>query len=204
MNKPVKKPVNKKQLRRQIRTARQQLSQQQQDNAANQLAVHVLTQVKQHNQGHAEKVALFLSMDGEINTQPTIEQLWQAGIETYLPVIHPFNDKQLIFQRYLPDTRLFRSHLGMLEPQLNCQQLCPLEQLDILYTPLVAFDAKGHRLGMGGGFYDRTLAGHYRQQRSQPQIIGLAHDCQQADAVPTDPWDIPLTEIITPTEHFRF
>lgn len=192
--------MNKQQLRRHIRTCRKQLTQFQQDDAATQLAERLLQQVKQY---HAKRVALFLSMDGEINTGPAIDALWQMDIAVYLPVIHPFNHKTLLFIRYQPDTPLNRSHLGMLEPQLNCQQVCPLDQLDILFTPLVAFDAKGNRLGMGGGFYDRTLAGHYQHQRSQPQVFGLAHDCQQVDSIPVEPWDIPLAQIITPSIHIQ-
>ncbi|MFT5162311.1 MAG: 5-formyltetrahydrofolate cyclo-ligase [Alteromonadaceae bacterium] len=193
-------PLAKKQLRRHIRTLRRQLSQQQQHLAAQQLAKKLLQLIDQRQ---ASKVALFLSMDGEINTRLAIEALWQAQVEVYLPVIHPFNQQQLIFLVYQPDTPLIRSHLGMLEPQLDCQQLCPLPQLDILFTPLVAFDAKGNRLGMGGGFYDRTLACHYAEQRTVPQIIGLAHDCQQTPNVPTDSWDIPLAEVITPLGHIE-
>ncbi|MFT4927931.1 MAG: 5-formyltetrahydrofolate cyclo-ligase [Phenylobacterium sp.] len=193
--------MNKKQLRRYIRTCRQQLSPQQQNTAAEQLAERLMTLVKQNN---AQRVALFLSMDGEIHTDLAIKELWQAKVEVYLPVIHPFNDKTLLFIRYQADTPLIRADLGMLEPQLNCQHVCPLNQLDILFTPLVAFDAEGNRLGMGGGFYDRTLAVHYRQKRSQPQTIGLAHDCQQVDKVPVEPWDLPLAQIITPSQHFQF
>lgn len=191
--------MNKQQLRRHTRTLRNQLSQQQQDSAGIALAERLLLLVKQRN---AQRVSLFFSMDGEIDTRPTIDALWQAGVEVYLPVIHPFNHQQMLFIRYQPDTPLIRSRLGILEPQLDCRQVCPPTQLDILFTPLVAFDQQGHRLGMGGGYYDRTLAHHYRERRSRPQVIGLAHNCQQTQTVPIDPWDIPLAEIITPGKHF--
>jgi 5-formyltetrahydrofolate cyclo-ligase len=189
----------KAQIRRHIRKLRKQLSKQQQQNATEQLAKRLLQRVQQHQ---CKRVALFLSMDGEIGTQLAIEQLWQAGVEVYIPLIHPFNAQQLIFIRYQQHTPLLRSKLGMLEPQPDCSQVCPLAELDIIFAPLVAFDPLGNRLGMGGGFYDRTLGYHYKQQRPSPAIIGIAHDCQKVDDVPTEPWDIPLREIITPLSHF--
>ncbi len=201
-------PTTKTQIRRHIRKLRKQLSAQQQQDAAEQLANHVVKRVQSHlfeqRQAHqCKRVALFLSMDGEIGTQPAIEQLWQASIEVYIPLIHPFNPQHLIFIRYQPHTPLVRSKLGMLEPLPDCSQVCPLAQLDIVFTPLVAFDSSGNRLGMGGGFYDRTLEYHYKQQRVTPAIIGIAHNCQKVDEVPTEPWDIPLKEIITPSEHYQ-
>ena len=68
--------------------------------------------------------------------------------------------------------------------------------------PLVGFDNKGNRLGMGGGFYDRTLANLDRLSY-RPLLIGVAHDCQQADALPVMQWDIPLNAIVTPTQTIR-
>jgi 5-formyltetrahydrofolate cyclo-ligase len=190
---------NKNQIRREVRNRRKQLSAQQQQDAASTLAKKVLNCVLHHG---AKRVALFLSIDGEIPTNKTIASLWQNGIEVFIPLIHPFNPKYLLFIRYAPDSLLTRNPLGMLEPKPNCNHVCPLTQLDILFTPLVAFDNTGHRLGMGGGFYDRTLACHFNQKRTKPQIIGVAHDCQQVDSVPTQSWDIPLSALLTPTKNF--
>lgn len=75
------------------------------------------------------------------------------------------------------------------------RDVLPLAELDVLVTPLVAFDVSGQRLGMGGGFYDRTLQ-NWQQYRLQP--VGYAHDCQQVDSLPSEEWDIPLPAVITP------
>lgn len=151
----------------------------------------------------AESVAVFLSFDGELDTSPLIQQLWQQGKRVYLPVLHPFRAGHLLFLRYASDTELVRNRLKIMEPCLDVRQVLPLPQLDILLTPLVAFDHQGQRLGMGGGFYDRTL--QYRNQMSRgPYPIGLAHDCQQVDALPVESWDIPLPEIITPSRHWQW
>ncbi len=95
------------------------------------------------------------------------------------------------------------NRFGIIEPQLNCQQIVPLSTIDIICTPLVAFDQQGNRLGMGGGFYDRTLT-QWHHQRLGPYPIGLAHDCQEVDSVPTEHWDVPLPEILTPTRRLHW
>ena len=73
----------------------------------------------------------------------------------------------------------------------------PVKQLDIVFTPLVAFDREGNRMGMGGGYYDRTLQ-HWQENHS-PYPIGIAHDCQQVEHLEQQHWDVPLGEIITPS-----
>ncbi len=69
--------------------------------------------------------------------------------------------------------------------------------------PLVAFDSQGQRLGMGGGFYDRTLAQTDLMKKS-PLRIGLAHDCQYLDYLPVEPWDLPLAWVLTPKHTYQF
>lgn len=201
---PMPATDEKAQIRKTIRKRRKSLTEHEQQLFARKLANHVLTHIKAIKSDDTQtnlKIAIFLSMDGEIGTNDTIQALWQQNCEVYLPRIHPFNPKQLIFLRYEHHTKLIKSKLGMFEPELNCQQLCPVSELDIIFTPLVAFDAKGHRLGMGGGFYDRTLAPLDNQNSAanyKPRIIGLAHNCQQVEQVPTQSWDLPLSQIITP------
>lgn len=87
-----------------------------------------------------------------------------------------------------------KNRYGILQPKLNVQNVVPLEQIDIIFTPLVAFDKNGNRIGMGGGFYDRTLQ-HWQQKSFLP--VGLAHRCQQLDNLPTEIWDIPLAMVLT-------
>jgi 5-formyltetrahydrofolate cyclo-ligase len=192
---------NKSQIRRKIRALRKNLTVTEQKDSANAVAQSICKLIDNNQAAKISRIALFLSMDGEIGTQATIELLWKMNVEVYIPRIHPFNPQQLLFIQYNPDTPLIKSALGMFEPELNCAKVTPLAQLDIVFTPLVAFDHQGHRLGMGGGFYDRTLAHHYRQNQARPAIIGLAHDCQQVDMVPVEPWDLPLKQIITPSTH---
>lgn len=149
----------------------------------------------------AKRIAIYLTNDGELATSSFIEWCWQQKKEVYLPVIHPFSAGNLLFLRYQSKTTLLRNSLGILEPKLDVTTVCPLSDLDIICTPLVAFDDSGARLGMGGGFYDRSLA---RWQKTKLYPIGLAHDCQQVDKVPSEHWDVPLPEIVTPSKSFLF
>ncbi len=188
----------RQQIRAQIRRQRQALSPQQQQQAAQQVAERALSLPLL---AQARNVALFLSFDGELDTRPLISRLWQRGQQVYLPVLHPFSTGQLLFIRYLPDTPLTPNRYGIPEPSLNLTELAPLDTLDIILVPLVAFDARGQRLGMGGGFYDRTLQ-HWHQHGVLP--AGLAHCCQQVPALPTEQWDIPLPVIITPEKVWQW
>ena len=180
----------RQQLRQHIRKTRRNLTALQQQQAAQRITQQVLSFIEQHQ---AQHIALYLAVDGEIATQPLIEQLWQQGKNVYLPVLHPFCQGHLLFLRYLPDTPMKANTFGIFEPHLNVQNVIPLEQLDVIFTPLVAFDKQGNRLGMGGGFYDRTLQ-HWQQKHFIP--IGLAHQCQQVDTLPVESWDMPLERIL--------
>jgi 5-formyltetrahydrofolate cyclo-ligase len=73
----------------------------------------------------------------------------------------------------------------------------PLRKLDVVLLPLVAFDRRGNRLGMGGGFYDRTFAPRGRGRVSAPRLIGLAHGFQQVAELVDQPWDVPLRGVLT-------
>jgi 5-formyltetrahydrofolate cyclo-ligase len=164
--------------------------------------------VEQTEDKHAKKIAIYLANDGELNTQPYINWCWKNEISVYLPVIHPFSKGNLLFIRYTETSILIKNKYGISEPKLDVRNIIPVDKLDIIFTPLVAFDPQGNRLGMGGGFYDRTLATWYLQyqknNKTKPMPMGLAHDCQKVNTIPVKTWDIPLPKIITPTNSYNF
>ena len=178
------------QLRQQIRKVRANLTALQQQQAEDSISQQALALIEERN---AQHIALYISFDGEISTEKLIKILWMQGKQVYLPVLHPFNPNHLLFLRYLPETPMLKNKFGILEPKLNVQNVLPLKELDILFTPLVAFDKQGNRLGMGGGFYDRTLQ-NWRNSSFIP--VGLAHQCQQVEQLPTEVWDVPLHQIL--------
>ena len=178
------------QLRQQIRKTRANLTALQQQQAEDSITQQALALIEERN---AQHIALYVSFDGEISTDKLIKTLWAQDKHVYLPVLHPFNPNHLLFLRYLPDTPMLKNKFSIWEPRLNVQNVLPLDELDILFTPLVAFDKQGNRLGMGGGFYDRTLQ-HWQKSPFIP--VGLAHQCQQVEQLPTEAWDVPLHQIL--------
>ena len=190
--------LDRQDIRTHIRHLRRDLTPEQQREAALQVAEHALNfqPIQQ-----ARKIALFLSFDGELDTRPLIAKLWQRQQEVYLPVLHPFSRGQLLFLRYDTETLLKPNRLRIPEPPLDIRRLATLDELEVIMVPLVAFDRNGQRLGMGGGFYDRTLQ-NWRQHDMLP--VGLAHDCQQVEALPVAEWDVPLPAIITPSRLWQW
>ena len=196
-------------LRSKIRQKRQSLTNEEQQQAASNL----LLQLKNNPKiTQAEHIAIYLANDSELNALPFIHWCWQQNKAVYLPVIHPFSAGQLLFLKYDNNTKMQTNQYGISEPKLDVTAIKLITDIDIMFTPLVAFDPQGNRLGMGGGFYDRTLARWHQayqknkqtNKQAKPYPIGLAHSCQQVDNNPSELWDIPLPEIITPDQHYRF
>jgi 5-formyltetrahydrofolate cyclo-ligase len=154
---------------------------------------------------NSHKIAAYLPADGEIETQPLIELAWRMKKQVYLPVLTPFLGNRLWFARFKPDTRLVSNRYGIAEPELIHRQRIALHTLDVVLAPLVGFDHSGNRLGMGGGFYDRSF-GYLlnRKHWRKPRLIGLAYDFQLMPQLPAQPWDVPLTAVATDSGWYRF
>ncbi|QJR79991.1 5-formyltetrahydrofolate cyclo-ligase [Alteromonas pelagimontana] len=186
-------------LRRQFRQARRALSQNQQAQAAQQICQQVQSMPEL---AQAKRIAAYLANDGEVSLAPTLAACWQRDIATSLPVLHPVTKTHLLMLDYHLHTSMTRNRFNIAEPQLACQAIRLLSEHTLIFMPLVGFDEQGNRLGMGGGFYDRTLA-NLKNYAQQPLLFGVAHDCQQAESLPIQPWDVPLDGVITPTQIIR-
>lgn len=112
-----------------------------------------------------------------------------ADRQLFLPVI--VANKQLSFAQWAIDAKLTANRYGIPEPHDQAPR-CAVADLDIIILPLVAWDRQGGRLGMGGGYYDRTLAGV-----RGPLLVGLSHAQQEVPQVPRDDWDVPLDFVVT-------
>ena len=187
--------LSRAQLRRYLRAKRRALGRQAQRCAARglyrQLAQHPLFR-------RATQIALYLPNDGEIDPRPLLRAAQRRGKATYLPVLSPWPRSKMVFQRITAGETLRPNRFGIAEPRRNHARQRKIWALDLILLPLVGFDRHGGRLGMGGGFYDRSLA--YRKMRKnwhKPTLLGLAHECQQVDRLELASWDMPLQATVT-------
>lgn len=193
--------ITRAQLRQSLRRQRRALSPQQQRQAAIKLA-----RVLKHQALfiRAKRIGFYLPSDGEISPLPLIKQALAMGKKCFLPVLHPVRHNRLWFARYRPGTRLIKNCYGISEPNIRLEPRALPQALDLVLLPLVGFDSMGGRLGMGGGYYDRTFAFKRRTERKDnrpprksPALIGLAHELQQQPKLELADWDIPLAAVAT-------
>lgn len=187
--------LSRAQLRKTLRQTRKALPSTQQRAAARglyrQLSQHPLFR-------RARSIALYLPNDGEIDPRPLLRCAQKRGKHTFLPVLSAWPRTKMVFQRVRPGDRLRANRFRIAEPIKRVRQQRRVWTLDLVLLPLVGFDDAGNRLGMGGGFYDRSLA--YRARRAtwfKPTLLGLAHECQKVDRLEQAGWDVPLSGTVT-------
>ena len=154
----------------------------------------ILTHLTQSIAWQASRhVALYLPHDGEVDLRSLLKQARKGSRKTfYLPCLQP--DKSLLFAPWQPGRPLRPNRFGIGEPVTYTRRKAVA--LDLILMPLVGFDAAGNRLGMGGGFYDRTLK-HIRHRPGPPLLVGVAFEIQRCPALPHADWDVPLDRILT-------
>ncbi|MBJ2245631.1 5-formyltetrahydrofolate cyclo-ligase [Pseudomonas haemolytica] len=188
-------PLSRPQLRRMLRKARRALTPSEQRQAAlgvyRQLAQHPLFRRAKH-------ISLYLPTDGELDPRLLLRAAQRRGKATYLPVLSAWPRTKMVFQRVRPGDKLLPNRFRILEPRVNAQRQRQVWALDLVLLPLVGFDDAGGRLGMGGGFYDRSLA-YLARRRSwrKPTLLGLAHECQKVERLAQASWDVPLAGTVT-------
>lgn len=147
---------------------------------------------------NSRRIACYLANDGETDLALLIEIALARGKQVYLPVLDKIIARRLFFAPYLPGQALWPNRFGIPEPLGPAHHLQRSNRLDLILMPLVGFDIAGNRIGMGGGFYDRTLAYlRQRRHRPRPHLMGVAFECQRIAAIPARPWDVPLQSIAT-------
>ncbi len=181
-------------LRDALREARRALTPRQRQAANARLVARV---ARERAFRHATRIAAYLPGDGEVDVRPLVDLAHAAGKQVYLPIIRP--DWHLDFARYAPGTRLEPNRVGILEPARAGRRLIAPMRLQLVLTPLVGFDSQANRLGMGGGFYDRTFAPLTQMRHwSLPRLLGVAWECQRLEGdFGSQPWDVPLWRVIT-------
>lgn len=145
---------------------------------------------------HSRYVAAYISHNNEFPTGKLLDLIQRYDKPLFLPVLEDGGEPRLRFIQYSQNTHLKKNRFGIPEPQQGT--ILPVHRLDLVITPLLGFDHQGNRLGMGGGYYDRTFAFLNKSRRiKHPFLLGLAFDAQQVDALDAQPWDIPLDGILT-------
>jgi len=147
---------------------------------------------------HCRKVACYLAVEGEFPTDSIIRLLQSLGKAVYLPLLTRAGENRLIFQKIGPGEPMIRNRFGIPEPAPSRRHQISPEGLDLVITPLVGFGKNGARLGMGGGFYDRSFAfTKGRRPPMRPFMLGLGYSLQEVDGLEPAPWDVPMDAILT-------
>ena len=152
----------------------------------------------------AKNIAIYLPVRGEIDPS-RLPGFGRADQQFYLPVLSLYKQHGLVFVRWNKRTRFRMNQYRIPEPIIKYNQLKSARKLDLVVMPLLAFDPTGSRLGMGGGYYDRSFAFKMRSERKRkPTLLGMAYQFQQVESLPRQAWDVPLDAIVTDTQLTKF
>jgi 5-formyltetrahydrofolate cyclo-ligase len=179
------------QLRVAGRRARANLNQAERDRASEIITEKV---IRSHWFQRAEYIACYLPATDEVDTWAIIARAWRMKKRIFAPVVE--KKFRMQFREITADTSLYQNQFGLLEPDDG--ELMSARMLDVVLTPLVAFDPFLHRVGMGGGYFDRTFSFlKHREHFFRPKLTGLAFACQKVEEISANPWDIRLFSVIT-------
>lgn len=144
-----------------------------------------------------KRIAVYLPFDRETDTGALIAAARRRGVRLFVPVIVDRRHGRIRF--YPLEGRTRRGTFGIAVPSMQVRPTPP-RWFDLIVVPLVGVDAKGRRLGMGGGFYDRALRfRRHRRHWAGPRLVGFAFDCQRTDATFAESWDVNLDCLATET-----
>ena len=176
------------------RNARKSLSISERETAAEQIA-NIVT--RSYWFQRSKFVACYLGVNDEVDTWSIIARAWAMKKRIFAPVIE--KTSQMKFRELSAESSLERDQYGIFAPQ-DGEYIDP-RKLDVVLTPLVAFDAENNRIGMGGGYFDRTFSFlKYRKSLFHPKLIGLGYACQKVDKIPSNRWDIRLYDVISESQ----
>lgn len=186
-------------LRRRLRGARRALSGAQRRRADEALGRRLMRAPWLRCTG---RIAAYLAADGEPDLAAFLRGLTTRGHKLYLPVLAPGGGMR--FARFRSADQLAPNRYGMPEPVVAGRDLLPAQALSLILVPLVGFDNRGNRLGMGAGYYDRALRCRLHSPRARPMLVGVAYECQRVDVLSAQPWDVPLDAVVTEAQTYRF
>jgi len=144
------------------------------------------------------RVALYLPLPGEVDLRSCLPEAWRRGVDTYVPRIISRRRRLMSFVALAPESTARLNSYGIEEPAATTRCVAPAG-LDVVLVPVVGYDRRGNRLGMGAGFYDRALRRRLDAGRAwrRPRLVGVAFACQELPEIAASPWDVPLDLIVT-------
>lgn len=193
--------MNKSELRKSLRQRRAAIGRTERRRAAVSLTRNAL---RHGLLTRYQRIGIYLAHGAEISTLPLINRALMLKRACYLPMLSCGRGMMLWFNRLQTGQTWVANRFGI--PENTTTQQLHARQLDLLFMPLVGFDDGGNRIGMGGGFYDTTLAYLRRRQVwRKPFLVGVAFECQRINGeLPHDPWDVPLDAVLTERGLYRF
>jgi len=178
-------------LRQRNRKRRAQLSKDELEAAALQLFDRISVLPEFIN---ASKIATYSAVNGEISLNPVIDLALEMGKQIYLPNL---DLKSLRFSPYFHDQKMRINRFKLPEPDVTDDEMLAPEAMDLVLAPLVVFDPQRNRIGMGGGYYDRSFEFRKQAGRDVPILIGVAHELQKVDQLLAEDWDVRLDMVVT-------
>jgi 5-formyltetrahydrofolate cyclo-ligase len=180
-------------LRRRLREQRTALPASARIAAASGLAEQLLPLIENQPPGY---LGGYWAMEGELPLHVLIPRL-PSGCIYCLPVLHA--DRCLRFAPWRAGDPITTNRFGIPEPLVDARSLLSAQQIRIVLLPLLGFDRRGNRLGMGGGWYDRSLD-FRKQQKVPPLLVGIGYAFQETETGPIAEWDVPLDFVATDRE----
>jgi len=147
----------------------------------------------------ATKIAFYHAVRGEADPSALMDNEKQF----YLPTLSPNKDQGLVFAPIDQNTQYKNNQFLIPEPMVEAEDFINAEILDLVIMPLLGFDLAGNRLGMGGGYYDRSFA-FKKNFVGKPILMGFAYDFQKVDTLGAEPWDVGLDAIVTESQFIEF
>ncbi len=178
--------MTKKELRKHYLTLRNALLPSQVESLSSQICTHIL-----HSPlfAQATTILAYHPLGNEVDIRPVIEAAWRQKKEVAFPKVL---GEEMDFFVVTDFSQLQQGAFGVMEPVAGCARLSAAQKDILVLTPGVAFDKKGNRLGFGKGYYDKYFA-----ERKAWARLGISYSLQAAEALPADPYDLPLPFLVT-------
>lgn len=187
----------RQQIRAELKQRRTSYSDAQCQTLSKQICSHIQSERQFKNRN---RFAFYFPVGNEVDLLELMYRAWSLRKKTFLPVLASFPKGNLWWIEHTASTAMYLNRFGIPEPEHPPRaRRTKLRSLDIIFMPLLGFDASGNRMGMGGGFYDRSLGKCYQADKPwhRPIRMGVAYSWQQVDSIPVEQWDVPLDAIAT-------